>query len=551
MTKLLLPALATCLVSLPAFSAAPSIAAQGVKNAASYADPQMPNGSIAQGSIFNVFGSNLGPTPIAYASSLPLSTTLSGTTVTVTVGGTAVQCYMVYTSAGQIAAILPSTTPLGTGTISVSYNSTPSPTAPITVVKSSFGIFTINQQGTGQAVVQDGNYKFNSTSFAFQPGETVVIWGTGLGPIVGSDATTPPTGNLPGITVTVTVGGLNAPVTYSGRSGYSGDDQVAFTIPSSVSGCFVPVVISAGATGATPVYSNYTSIAVGTTTTCTSTTYPPGVLSIINSGGPIRVGSVNLGRSTSVTSFLGQSITSTSDVGDASFFRFASAGYFTGSSYDLQVGSCYVEIVSGAAGGTIQETGLDAGTAINVSGPGGSKQIPGLATQVGSYDATLGGGFALPGQTAPPLYLSPGTYTLNNGSGGKDVGPFNITITVPATFTWTNMSSITSVPRSQPLTVTWTGGDPTQPVIISGSSGTADNAFAAFVCEAPNPPGTFTVPVQILQQLPPSATTSGVALSSLQLSTANAVIASTLPSGLDFFTYGDSQAGILTGIPYQ
>jgi uncharacterized protein (TIGR03437 family) len=223
------------------FAANPAIAASGVKNAASYSNPALPNGAIAQGSIFNVFGSNMGPASLAFASSLPLPTTLSGTQVSVTVTGSTVQCFMIYTSAGQVAAILPSTTPVGTGTITVSYNGAASATAPIKVAVSSFGIFTINQQGGGQAVVQDANYQFNSDTFAFQPNETVVLWGTGLGPISGSDANTPPSGNIPGISVTVYVGGVLAPVTYAGRSGYSGDDQVAFTIPSGVTGCNVPV----------------------------------------------------------------------------------------------------------------------------------------------------------------------------------------------------------------------------------------------------------------------------------------------------------------------
>ena len=170
------------------FAANPAIAANGVKNAASYANPALPNGAIAQGSILNVFGSNMGPASLAYASTLPLPTTLSGTQVSVTVTGSTVQCFMIYTSAGQVAAILPSTTPVGTGTITVSYNAAESATAPIRVAASSFGIFTINQQGGGQAVVQDGNYKFNSATFAFQPRETVVLWGTGLGPISGNDA---------------------------------------------------------------------------------------------------------------------------------------------------------------------------------------------------------------------------------------------------------------------------------------------------------------------------------------------------------------------------
>ena len=160
--------LTVILLSAPSvFAANPAIAASGVKNAASYADPALPHGAIAQGSIFNVFGSNMGPTSLAYASTLPLPTTLSGTQVSVTVNGATAQCFMIYTSAGQVAAILPSTTPVGTGTITVSYNGAASATAPIKVAASSFGIFTINQQGGGQAVVQDANYKFNSATFEF------------------------------------------------------------------------------------------------------------------------------------------------------------------------------------------------------------------------------------------------------------------------------------------------------------------------------------------------------------------------------------------------
>ena len=105
--------LAACLTAIPAFSAAPAIATNGVKNVASYADPQLPNGAIAEGSIFTIFGSNMGPAVLAYASGLPLPTTLSGTSVSVTVTGSTVACFLFYTSAGQVAAILPSTTPVG------------------------------------------------------------------------------------------------------------------------------------------------------------------------------------------------------------------------------------------------------------------------------------------------------------------------------------------------------------------------------------------------------------------------------------------------------
>src|SRR5215469_11466498 len=94
--------------ALGTLPAAPTVAANGIKNSASYAHPAFPNGSIAQGSLFVVFGAAMGPDPIQYASSFPLPSNLMGTSVNVTVNGTTLPCPMIYTSSGQIAAILPS-----------------------------------------------------------------------------------------------------------------------------------------------------------------------------------------------------------------------------------------------------------------------------------------------------------------------------------------------------------------------------------------------------------------------------------------------------------
>lgn len=102
-------------------SAAPSIT--GVTNAASTLPPGLPNSGVAQGAVFAVYGSGLGPSSLTQASSFPLPTTqgLAGTTVTVTVNGVTETCIMVYTVATQVAAILPSATPIGNGTLTVNY----------------------------------------------------------------------------------------------------------------------------------------------------------------------------------------------------------------------------------------------------------------------------------------------------------------------------------------------------------------------------------------------------------------------------------------------
>jgi hypothetical protein len=120
------------LAGAPRLFAQPAITA--VENAASNLDPRLPNAGIAQGAIFVVYGTSLGPANIAVAPAAFQSTTLSNTSVAVTVGGTTVDAPLYYTSAGQVAALLPSNTPTGPGTITVTYNNQASAKAPIRVV---------------------------------------------------------------------------------------------------------------------------------------------------------------------------------------------------------------------------------------------------------------------------------------------------------------------------------------------------------------------------------------------------------------------------------
>ncbi|HET6205944.1 MAG TPA: hypothetical protein VFD98_03995, partial [Terracidiphilus sp.] len=95
MNKPLNWALAAFCLASTSLSAAPTIAALGVKNSASYANPGFQNGSIAQGSLFVVFGSGMGPAQIQYAATFPLPATLAGTSASVTVNGTTLPCVMI------------------------------------------------------------------------------------------------------------------------------------------------------------------------------------------------------------------------------------------------------------------------------------------------------------------------------------------------------------------------------------------------------------------------------------------------------------------------
>lgn len=65
--------------------------------------------------------------------------------------------------------------------------------------------------------------------------------------------------------------------------------------------------------------------------------------------------------------------------------------------------------------------------------------------------------------------------------------------------------------RTQPLTVTWTGGAPGGFVLIQGGSFTGTNAeiFTSFGCTAPSEAGEFTVPRDVLASMVPSMVIPG------------------------------------------
>ena len=72
--------------------------------------PVCPDSPVAQGSLFVLLGTNMGPARLQGAPSFPLQTTLAGTSISITVDGSATQGIMLYSMSAQVAAVLPSTT---------------------------------------------------------------------------------------------------------------------------------------------------------------------------------------------------------------------------------------------------------------------------------------------------------------------------------------------------------------------------------------------------------------------------------------------------------
>jgi uncharacterized protein (TIGR03437 family) len=489
----------------------------GVANVASFALSGLPHAGIAQGSIFTVFGDRMGPSSLQLAASFPLPRELGGTSMRVTVGGTAVNPIMVFTSAAQAAAILPSNTPVGDGTLTVTYQNQTSAAFPLRVVRSSFGIFALNQAGSGPAIVTDPNFVPNTMTRASNPGDVMILWGTGLGPVSGDEAAGP----LPGeqdVDVRVFVGGRRADVTYRGRSGCcAGLDQIVFTVPPGPEGCAVPLVVVAGG-----VSSNFTSlsIAAGGRTCSDRGGLSAEQLDRAAASGALRAGVVRLFRAGSI---LGGPpplpfVTVWTDQVAAAFSRYSFAGLLASQALTiLPAGTCTVRQFRGEqvnVSDPAPREGLDAGPMLNLTGPRGARQVARQAAG-GVYTAHLGGGGQeIPGLNAglDPDYLERGAYSINNGSGTAAVGAFTARLTIGEEVNWTNRASVRTITRTAPLTVNWTGGDPAAEFVdITGSVVVVSRKVGAtFTCRAPRSAGSFTIPAEVLSSLPASEMQEGL-----------------------------------------
>ena len=89
------------------------------------------------------------------SASFPLQTTLGDVSVRVAMSGATYDAWPLYVTATQLGAILPSAIPPGNGTLTVTYRGRAAEPVPIRVRRNVPGIFTTNQRGTGQAIVEN------------------------------------------------------------------------------------------------------------------------------------------------------------------------------------------------------------------------------------------------------------------------------------------------------------------------------------------------------------------------------------------------------------
>jgi uncharacterized protein (TIGR03437 family) len=465
-------------------SAAPAIA--GVFNNYSYTQPGYPNSGIAPSTLIIITGTGLanatsGPVTLQSTAAPGLPTTLNGSTVSITVGGTTVTPGLYYALPTQLAAVLPASTPTGSAGVSVSVNGgAPSPAFQFQVVPTAPGLDTYYGTGGGMVTATDNQTgALIDFTHSATPGQTIVLWGSGLGADTADSDTVFTSSPHPvnqGSTQ-VYIGGVEATIVYAGSSGYPGLDQIDVTIPANVSvGCKVSVVaVVAG------VDSNF-------------------VLIPINPGGGVCSDPIYDYNGTQLAAALTSTVTTgiamidqlpNAELAGVTFVSNTDGNAYTALG-PLSLGGCTVTQGSGPAqyGGTL--TYLSAGT-VSLQGPEGTYALTNTQGSTTPDSATLPNG---------SIPSSGGTFVFT-GTGSADVGPFSVTVTLAPLMTWTNSNDAKTVTRSQGLQINWSAGQPSSYIQIIGQSVTSTpGVFATFECFVPQSAGSFTVPPYVLNDLP-------------------------------------------------
>jgi hypothetical protein len=430
----------------------------------------------------------------------------------------------------------------------------------VNVVPAAVGIYTLTSSGLGPGVFTALDYSVTTFTTAAKTGDVITAWATGLGPISGPDNVLPQTfPNFPG--VEVFVGTQPAKVIYAGRSGCcSAVDQISFELPQGITGCYIPVAVRSGGK-----ISNFVSIAANSSGGACADTAPTIPTSLVNSaiaGQPVKTAAIAIGPVSVLRGIgfnqrqvLAQRLSelmhvkvSEQDVAAllhamqthnqralgrtmrkyaaswraldatgkatirahlnlnqegaaAGFGQYSTPAVLASAIGGLfpSQGSCSIVLpISNSVQASSQ--GLDAGPSLNLSGAAGSWTL--TSTGTGQYQVLFGSTPAGPN-------VPPGVYAIG-GSGGKNVGAFNAMLNIGGNIVWTNKSAISTVDRTQPLTVTWSGGASPGYVLLGGYAEGDNQGIIEFACAEDASKGSFTIPAFILSTLYSTAARGGM-----------------------------------------
>ena len=457
----------------------PGISQNGVMSAAAHTPTALPGGEIARGARFLIRGVRLGAE-------------LSSVQVTLHHGGRRIQVPVRSAQPLEIEALMPPQAPAGAGELVVETSEGPAKPFAISLVDSRLGLYAANGRGWGRGRIENlgagGRVSANTPANPAQPGGMAAVLATGLGNAR---------------QVEMVIGGRQTPAASIQREFEPGVEKIQFRVPiGAPTGCFVPVY--ARTRGTAP--SNIVTMAIAAAQSPCSQSDQ-----LLTAAGAGRMGLVALTRTLNL--FSGGQPSITEDQAHAIFMHvdpsaidrsplsmLPPAGQCNGLTGDYHTDLESLATVPGMAG-MVDGKELDAGTAVTLSGPDGSRNVPRSRGSLGSHWTVLGvDNPKLP--RAPGLFLSSTDFRIAVG-GGPDVEPFQRNWAGPANVEWTNQDVFQTVARKRSAKFLWRGAPHDAMIVVAMLAVDEQTAAGAICyCTAHADTGSITVPVEMFAHFP-------------------------------------------------
>ncbi len=469
----------------------PGISQNGVVNEASQIPPTLAGGALARGALFNVSGIRLASEGRSEAKLIQ--------------GATSVPLTVLQAAPRKLELLMPATAPLGSATLVITVDGRSSRPFPVEIVSSNPGLFSLNQQGWGPGRIENvdaaGKPSENSIANPARPGQMISVAGTGM-----SEAQN----------IEVVVGARRVQAGTSSRGNRAGEDTLRFAIPADAPrGCWVPVYVMAAAQRASNIVT--ISIAANSSNGATSkqSTSQSGDTQCDPRPVPMSTGkntvTVVLSR-IRTKSLRAERPDAVNDDARVAVRAASRTPVFSRNNLIPPPGTCrnYTssydadeEPTTSLSALIVPEgRGLDVGAKLVLSRGSQTREIEELVERPGDYQARLGLSGFISRQGIPPPFLQPGQFKLR-APGGSGAGPFTTSATIPPPFEWIDRDRISSVDRSVGLTVHWRNNASNALVVIAAKNvDQLTTAIGACLCTARATGGQFTIPPEILANIP-------------------------------------------------
>jgi uncharacterized protein (TIGR03437 family) len=242
------PVAVTLAVAIP-----PPPAIKSVVNAASFN-----GGPVSPGELVTIFGTGMGPTTAAYATTDPLTGRLATNIGGVLVLFNGVAAPMIYASGTQVSAVVPyEMASVANASVWIWYGGQTSNVYPLTLASAAPGLFAQNSSGSGPGAILNQDNSLNGPNHAAAKGSIVQVFMTGEGLTTPQEATgaiTTVTLPPPQVTpapvqpVRVFLDGQQVPYTYAGEAPgmVAGVMQLNVQIPANAPSGALAIAVSAG-----------------------------------------------------------------------------------------------------------------------------------------------------------------------------------------------------------------------------------------------------------------------------------------------------------------